>query len=248
MDKYKYTKRFGAPFPRPKRLAIYDESIADGTTGVIHAKTKAIYRTRITDWDAFKAAERQAQSFLIGVFDEAWYYELCEPVTFYTWVTKRQMIEHLQGICVGNHSIDILELQDKVRYMALVLACITPVVPSAINSSYIARRFGRGNGAPNRLVYLYLSIMRPMRLCFPPSLSNWMGYILFASSSTTRCRSASVGCLSTILNASRRTSNIVWKSSAISMVRTVSPYGGRSRYHLSCWTVAGAAIVAQYVL
>ena len=117
MDKYKYTKRFGAPFPRPKRLAIYDESIADGTTGVIHAKTKAIYRTRITDWDAFKAAERQAQSFLIGVFDEAWYYELCEPVTFYTWVTTRQMIEHLQGICVGNHSIDILELQDKVRVM-----------------------------------------------------------------------------------------------------------------------------------
>ena len=56
MDKYKYTKRFGAPFPRPKRLAIYGELIADGATGVICAKSESIHSAQITDWDAFEAA------------------------------------------------------------------------------------------------------------------------------------------------------------------------------------------------
>ena len=30
---------------------------------------------------------------------------MCEPVTFYARVTMRQMLEHLQGLCVGNHAI-----------------------------------------------------------------------------------------------------------------------------------------------
>ena len=58
MDKAGYTKRFGAPFPRPNRPVIYNELIADSMTGVIRAKDKAIHRARITDWDAFGATER----------------------------------------------------------------------------------------------------------------------------------------------------------------------------------------------
>ena len=54
---------------------------------------------------------------LIDIFDEAWYFELCEPVKFYARVMRRQMLEHLQGICVGNHAIEILDLQDKMRVM-----------------------------------------------------------------------------------------------------------------------------------
>ena len=42
---------------------------------------------------------------------------MCEPVTFYARVTMRQMLEHLQGLCVGNHAIDILEIQEKMRVM-----------------------------------------------------------------------------------------------------------------------------------
>ena len=71
MDKADYTERFGAPFPRLNLPAIYDKYIADGATGVVRAKAKAIHRTCITDRDAFKAAEREAQSFIIGAFDEA---------------------------------------------------------------------------------------------------------------------------------------------------------------------------------
>ena len=89
MDKSDYTNRFGVPFPRPIHLAIYDESIADGATGVIRAKDKAIHRARITDWDMFKVAEREAQSSIIDTFDEAWYSKLCETVNFYAWVTTR---------------------------------------------------------------------------------------------------------------------------------------------------------------
>ena len=73
MDKADYTNRFDAPFPRPNRPAIYDESIADGMTGVIHAKAKSIHCAHITDWDALKAAERESRSFIIDAFDEAWY-------------------------------------------------------------------------------------------------------------------------------------------------------------------------------
>ena len=117
MDKADYTDSFGAPFPRPTHPEIYDESIADGAIGVIRAKAKAIHRAHITDWDAFEAAEREARSFIIDAFDEAWYSELCGPIKFYAQVTMRQMLEHLQGICVGNHEIDTLYLQEKMRVM-----------------------------------------------------------------------------------------------------------------------------------
>ena len=40
---------------------------------------------------------------------------MCEMVTFYARVKTRHMLEHLQGICVDNHTIDILELQDKMQ-------------------------------------------------------------------------------------------------------------------------------------
>ena len=39
MDKADYTNCFGAPFPRPNCTTIYDESIANGATGVIRAKS-----------------------------------------------------------------------------------------------------------------------------------------------------------------------------------------------------------------
>ena len=73
MGKVDYTERFGAPFPRPKRLAIYDESIDNGATGVICAKLEAMHWARITNWDAFEVSEREARSFIIDAFDEAWY-------------------------------------------------------------------------------------------------------------------------------------------------------------------------------
>ena len=59
MDKANYTKCFGALLPHLKRLAIYDKFIADGANGVIRAKAKAIHHARITDWDAFEAADRK---------------------------------------------------------------------------------------------------------------------------------------------------------------------------------------------
>ena len=114
MDKDDCTYLFGAPFPCPKRPEIYDESIANSATGVIRAKAEAIHRSRITNWDAFEAEDREAQIFLINAFDKAWYSELCGPVALNARVTTRQMLEHLQGIYVGNHAIDILDLQYKM--------------------------------------------------------------------------------------------------------------------------------------
>ena len=110
MDKADYTKRFGAPFPRPNRPAIYDESISDGATSVVHAKAEALHCSRITNWDAFEAAEKESQSSIIDIFDKACYSEMYKPVTFYSRVTKRKMVDHLHVICVGKHAIDILEL------------------------------------------------------------------------------------------------------------------------------------------
>ena len=113
MDKADYINRLGAPFPRPNRPAIYNESIADSVTGVIQAKAKSVHHACIIDWDAFKVAEGEARRFIINEFDEARYSELCKPVTFYAQVTTGHMLEHLQGICFGNHTIEILDLQEK---------------------------------------------------------------------------------------------------------------------------------------
>ena len=84
---------------------------------MISAKSEAIHCVGITYWDAFEASEIEAQRFIIDAFYEAWYSDLFDLVNFYERVTTRQMIEHLQGICVGNHAIDILDLQDKMRFM-----------------------------------------------------------------------------------------------------------------------------------
>ena len=91
--------------------------IADVPTGDIRAIAEATHRARITDWDVLETAERETRSFIIDTFDKAWYSELYEPVNFYSLVTTRQMLEHLQGICVNNHEIDILDFQDKMRVM-----------------------------------------------------------------------------------------------------------------------------------
>ena len=117
MDKADFTERSGAPFSRPNRLAVYNESISDGGTGVIWAKTEAILCTHITNWDTFEAVEREARSFIVDAFDKAWYSELCKPVTFYARVMMRHMLEHLQVIWVINHAIYILDLQEKIRVM-----------------------------------------------------------------------------------------------------------------------------------
>ena len=117
MENSNYTDRFSPPFPRTNRPEIYNESIADSVASVICAKAEAIHRAHITDWDAFEAVEREAQSFIINAFDESWYSELRDTVTFYARVTTRKIMEHLQGICVDNHAIVILDLQDKMRVM-----------------------------------------------------------------------------------------------------------------------------------
>ena len=108
MDKSDYSSQFGAPFPHPTRPEIYDELID---------KAEALHRAYITDWNAYKLAEREARIFLIYAFEKVWYSKMCEPFTFYARVTTKQMLDHLQGICVGNHAIDILDLQDKMRFM-----------------------------------------------------------------------------------------------------------------------------------
>ena len=83
MDKSDYSAQFVSLLPHPTHPSIYEKSIADIVTGAIRAKSKAIHSVCITNWDADKAAERESRSFLIDVFDEAWYSKLCEPVTFY---------------------------------------------------------------------------------------------------------------------------------------------------------------------
>ena len=142
MDKADYTERLGALFPRPNRLAINNESIADGATGVIRAKAESIHRAHITDWEAFEMAEREARSFIIDAFDEACYYDLCDPVTFYARVMTSQMLEHLQGICVGNHAIEILDLQEKMQVMHIEHDSIAQYIQALKESQQNAARAG----------------------------------------------------------------------------------------------------------
>ena len=87
------------------------------TSEIGRASCRAIHCARITDRDEFEAAEREAQSFLIDAFDKAWNSKLCKPVTFYAQVTTRHVLELIQGICVGNRAIDILDLQYKMWFM-----------------------------------------------------------------------------------------------------------------------------------
>ena len=104
-----YTATWGAPFPIPARPPTYPV-VADDATAVVRARSEADHAVRVRDFASYEAAERATAKFIRDAIDEIWYRDLRHARSFYTNVTAKQLIDHLDANCGGLHPSKLINL------------------------------------------------------------------------------------------------------------------------------------------
>ena len=113
-----YTATWGTPFPIPPRPPAYP-AIADDASAVIRARREAEHALLVRDYASYDAAERAAAKFIRDATDEIWYRDLRHARSFYTNVTAKQLLEHLDANCGGLHPSELVNLPtDMMGYYA----------------------------------------------------------------------------------------------------------------------------------
>ena len=79
----------GNAFKHPGHLSLYDSSISDNTTTVIHVHTESAHKVCLKNYASFTAAKHGATKFLRETINEVWFNNLKDANTFFTKVTAR---------------------------------------------------------------------------------------------------------------------------------------------------------------
>ena len=112
MDEAKYAVAHGGKkFVRPVCLPLYDKLIPDDAPTVARIRTEAAHKSKLEDYNNYKAAERGCAKFLHDVADEVWYNNLKDAETFYTQVTALEIVMFLDLNSGGLHAVDMLLLR-----------------------------------------------------------------------------------------------------------------------------------------
>ena len=70
----------------------------------------------IADWETYDAAEIKANRFIVCVVADVWIYPLSKGIpTFYAKQKTKELLDQLQVVCTGHHTIEFLDLQDEMR-------------------------------------------------------------------------------------------------------------------------------------
>jgi hypothetical protein len=138
----KYTAKYGQAFSPPQRVGAYDNSLADDAKPVVRAKGEARWRAKRLDRNTFETARRETTSFILKAVEDTWVRELKDPETFYTDVSPRDLIDHLQAQCTGRHAIDILALQDEMRQYHIECEGIPEYINALEDAQRRAKRAG----------------------------------------------------------------------------------------------------------
>ena len=69
------------------------------------------------DWEIFDCAQREVRAFIIATVEDTWICEHHDPITTYSYVGPRILLDHLWGSCTGLHSLDVLAIRDSLRTM-----------------------------------------------------------------------------------------------------------------------------------
>jgi hypothetical protein len=108
-------KHGGMTFVRPKRLPLYNESIANDASTVIHVRAEAAHKSRLKDYSSYNATEHGCAKFLRNVDDEVWYNDLKDAGTFYTKVTALEIMAFLDLNSGGLHAMDMISLRTNMH-------------------------------------------------------------------------------------------------------------------------------------
>jgi hypothetical protein len=104
-----YTTTWGAAFPIPPRPPTYP-AIADDASAVVCARREAQHAIKERDYASHEAAERAAAKFIRDAVNETWYRDLRHARSFYTRVTAKQLLAHLDANCGGLHPSELVRL------------------------------------------------------------------------------------------------------------------------------------------
>ncbi len=86
------TNHSGATFVRPIRLPLYDGSIPNNATMVVHICMETAHKARLNSYASYKAAKRGAAKLLCDTINEVWYNDLKDADTFHTKVMALKMM------------------------------------------------------------------------------------------------------------------------------------------------------------
>jgi len=104
-----YTATWGAQFPPPQRPPAYP-IIDDAATAVVRARREAEHAILVRDFASYEAAERATAKFIRDAVNEIWYRDLRHDRSFYTHVTAKQLLAHLDDNCGGLHPSELVNL------------------------------------------------------------------------------------------------------------------------------------------
>ena len=140
MPEAEYAERFAGPFVRPARPKAYDDGI-DVKLEITLAtrKAEAVWKAKIADWELYDVAESEANRFIVDAVDDVWLAELKKKTTIYAEVLACEMLTHLRAHCLGEHEIDILDLQDQMRQYHVTAASI-PQYIEAMEKAHMASK------------------------------------------------------------------------------------------------------------
>jgi len=136
-----YTATWGAAFPIPPRPPPYP-AIPDDASAVVRARREKEHAILEQDYASHEAAERAVAKFIREAVDEIWYRDLRHARSFYTRVTAKQLLAHLDANCGG------LQPSELVRLPTDMLGFYTTAegIPEYINMLEEAqRKLGRAN-------------------------------------------------------------------------------------------------------
>jgi hypothetical protein len=110
-DDTKYTANHsGKMFVCPKRLPLYDDTIANDASTVVHVHAEAAHKSCLKDYDSYNAAKCGCAKFLRNVVNEVWYNNLKDADTFYTKVTALEIMAFLDLNSGGLHAVGMISL------------------------------------------------------------------------------------------------------------------------------------------
>lgn len=104
-----YTARWGEPFPIPARPPAYP-AIPDDASAVVRARSEAHHALLTADFASYEAAERASAKFVRDAVDELWYRDLRHPRAYYTAVSAKKLLAHLEANCGGLHPSELVSL------------------------------------------------------------------------------------------------------------------------------------------
>lgn len=130
-----YAVTWHAAFPIPARLPAYP-AVPDDANANVRNRMEAIHKIKLRDYASYDAAERATAKFIRDAVDEIWYRDLRHDRSYYTTVTAKQLIDHLDANCGGLHPSELVTLPTEMMgYYAT-----TDGIPEYINMLEEAQR------------------------------------------------------------------------------------------------------------